>query len=35
MLVFQVFPCLITLGGVVIMLMGGGSVPEHDRIGAG
>ena len=32
MKVFHVFPCLITLGGVVIMLMGG-SVPDHDRVG--
>ena len=34
MWVFQVLHCLITLGGVVIMLMGG-SVQEHDRTGVG
>ena len=34
MWVFQVLPCLITQGGVVIMLVVG-SVQEHDRNGVG
>ena len=33
-MVFQVLHCLLTLGGVVIMLMEG-SVHEYDRIGVG